>query len=256
MSTMPIQIRADFLRVAHAFTYGASGVFTDSKLPCDQVPIRGVYVEPHPCGTGVQIVSTDGCALCVQWDQKGKIDRGRLITGLTKSACLEFSGSDLNANWVIGDPEKFYLQKDGKKKVRLEGVAAWHTYIINDPDCPPGGPKYPGWRHLVPKDLDSLTPGFPGLINVAYLSIIGTLYRDGLQNVRHVRVLSHIGDPNLPVVLQFPWRSNTMVIIAPLKDDPGMWADSLTRIISDEPFVQQDSPASTFDDDGDPAAGL
>lgn len=257
MTNPPIEIRSDFIRIARAFTYGASGVFTQSKFPDWMPPIRGIYVEPHPSGTGVQIVSTDGCALCVQWDRKGRVDKSRLIADLTHQQCLEFSGADLNARWLVGTGEELALRTDGKKKTKLPGVTALGIFIANDPKAPPGAPRYPDWRHLVPTNPDKLTPGFPGLLNAAYLSIIARLYDDGMQNMRNVRVLCHVNDPKLPVVLQFPWRPDMMVVIAPMKDDPSMWADTLTRITSAEP-VDPDDPFLKDDgaDDDDPAAGL
>lgn len=253
-----IEIRSDFIRIARAFTAGATGAFPEKHYVINELTIeRGIYVEPHPCGQGVQIVSTDNGALCVQWDQKGRIDRPRIITGVTHSMALEMSGAVLDDRWLVGDQDKLTLRNDsgGRMKTKvLTGVSAHPCRIAGERLQEPGVSQFPAWRHLIPTQaqIDAMQDGCPDHLNLAYMLILGRLYADGTQNCRNVRIkYSDRGDPR-PAILQFPWRKNMFVVIAPLKPEPDVscWHDDFLHALTGE------EPELRHEEDADPAAGL
>lgn len=245
-----IEIRSDFIRIARAFTAGATGVFTTKHYVNNELTIeRGIYVEPHPCGQGVQIVSTDNAALCVQWDKKGRVDRPRIITGITHGMALEMSGAVLDDRWLVGDEAKLSLRNDSGGRLRtktLEGVAAYPCRIHGERNHEPGVSQFPAWRHLVPSqaEIDAMQDGCPGRINLAYMLIMGRLYADGTQNCREARIKYTAKGELPPVIMQFPWRKNMFVVIAPVKPqpDPSCWHDDfLHALTGEEPELRHEN---------------
>lgn len=238
-----LKVRADFIRVAHAFCYGVTGVF-DSAIKQNTLSeaSRSVYIEPHPSGEGVRIVSTDGCAICIQWDRKGYVDRPRLLSGLTHCMVLDFSGTVLDDRWIEATAtDSLTLTRAGKTDIPLAATNVYKAWANVKGD----GTQFPPFGQYViePENLHNLTRGFPGELNCAYLTLIGRLYEDGLQNVRTVRVYSHNGDTTLPVVLHFPWRDYTTVVLAPMKDNPKAWKDVLT-----DPVMREMAMSDNDDD--------
>jgi len=249
-----IEIRSEFIRIAHAFTAGATGVFDIEHLKHGHA-VKNIYVEPHASGKGVQIVSTDGGCMCVQWDREGHVDRPYLICGLTRPDTLDMSGSNISERWLVGSPEKLSIRQDIGPKYptkRLSGVTACKVRLRDEATDEPGVTVYPNWRSHLPsrEDIDSMSEGYPGFLNAAYLSIIARLYDDGMQNCRGVRVL-HKGSIESPVLLQFPWRNDLFVLIAP--QTPSIshgWTDMIHDVVSTTRSLKARA------EDDDPAAGL
>lgn len=260
-----IEIRSDFIRIARAFTAGASGVFTNPESTSPYTGLRGIYVEPHPSGKGVLIVSSDRSAICVQWDQKGSVDRPRLICGITPRQAHEMSGAVLDDRWLVGTAEKLALRTTKARPTPLPGVEAHKCRINGKPTDEPGVFPYPDWRHMVPTqdEIDQMSDGFPGYFDLTYAAILGRLYSDGAQNCRTVRVkhASGLGKLSIPtgdpiMLLQFPWRPNLLVIIAPqVNIQSNLWHDNLLAPLADEPVEDVDHKALVLDKE-DPAADL
>lgn len=252
-----IEIRSDFIRIARAFTAGVSGIFGEAYYKdLNDTACFGIYVEPHSCGQGVQIVSSDRCALCVQWDPKGYVDRARLIRGIDRSMALEMSGAVLDDRWLVGTPDKLQLRRDDGPRIRskpLAGVSAHAVRLAHENLQEPGMFAYPNWRHLVPTadELAKMEDGHPGHFDMGYAAILSRLYSDGTQNCRTVR-MKHTGGENPKAILQFPWRPKMFVVIAPqVNVSSEQWTDNFLQAMDgDEP---SDKPA---EDDDDPAAGL
>lgn len=258
-----IEIRSDFIRIARAFTAGASGVF--SKQYYEKLgdhAFFGIYVEPHPCGRGVQIVSSDRCAICVQWDPKGYIDRPRLIKGLNHSMAMDMSGAVLDDRWLVGNAEKLVIRNDGGGRVKtipLPGVDAYNVRLVGERNEEPGVFAYPNWRHLMPtqEEIDNMEEGLPGFIDMGYMAILSRLYSDGAQNSRTVRI-RHTGGPNPNAIMQFPWRNHMFVVIAPqVNADASQWRENLLEPLHGDPG---DTPVETSKSirqrGDDPAADL
>jgi len=251
-----IEIRGEFIRIARAFAGTATGVFDIDNLK-HGTSINGIYVEPHASGQGVQIVSTDGAAMCIQWDRKGRVDRPYLICGIDKPTAVDLTGADINERWLVGKPGAMTIERRvlPKTKVTRLPEANFHPVRLNGaPTDEPGVTVYPNWRSAVPArdEIEAMSEGYPGVLNAAYLSIIARLHDDSMANCRAVRLL-HSGSINSPVLLQFPWRNDTFVIIAPLEQrETHGWTDMIHPIVSTE-RISTPAPA---DDDDDPAAGL
>lgn len=261
-----IELRSDFVRIARAFTYGASGVFTTTSVADPSTATKGIYVEPHPSGKGVLLVSTDRSGLCVQWDQKGSVDRPRLICGLKAPQAHEMSGAVLDDRWLVGTAEKLALRVAGKSRpIPLPGVEAHKCRIEGEPTDEPGVFPYPSWRHMVPSqaEIDQMKDGMPGHFDLAYAAILGRLYSDGAQNCRTVRVKhtprlgNSVGPNGEPIMLlQFPWRPNMLVVIAPqINVQSSIWHDNLLAPLSEEPVEDVDHKTLVLDKE-DPAADL
>lgn len=258
-----IEIRSDFIRIARAFTAGASGVFGKQYYEnLGQHAFFGIYVEPHPCGRGVQIVSSDRCALCVQWDPKGSVDRPRLIMGLTHSLAMDMSGAVLDDRWLVGNAEKLSIRNDGGSRVKtssLPGVTAHNVRLTDERPDEPGTFAYPNWRHIVPsqEEIDAMDDGMPGLIDMGYMAILSRLYSDGAQNSRAVKI-KHTKGPNPNAIMQFPWRSHMFVVIAPqINVDASQWRENLLAPLHGDPGdTQVETSKAIRTRDEDPASDL
>jgi hypothetical protein len=236
-----IEIRSEFVRIARLFTSGVTRSYHS-----DHAALKNIYVEPHASGKGVQIVSCDGAAMCVQWDREGTVERPYLICGVDKDHAKHMSGNTINERWLIGNPNSGMTVvgdtslNSSLKKYRVEGAGLCRVRVAGDETDEPGVTIYPNWRVAVPTqdEIVGMVDGFPGTMSVEYLSIIARLYEDGMQHERGVRVMSN-GSPTSNVLVQFPWRDGTFVVIAPL--DRGMegkrWDAMLSDVISTTPVA-------------------
>lgn len=209
--TDKIIVRGEFMRIAHAFTHGQTSVFDVEHSHSRHT--RGIYIEPHPSGQGVNVVATDGAALALQHDTEGYAPKPTLIHGLVKRDAVALSNGTLGARRFTVDDQGDANIKAGDGTVERELP---HVRQV-------GAEGYPKWNHLVPTrdDIELMVEGFPGYLNIAYLSILARLWDDNLPNCRTVRILS-TGGLTDRVILQFPWRPDLMVIVAPLFVGSGM----------------------------------
>lgn len=209
--TDKIIVRGEFMRIAHAFTYGETSVseagYTHSRYT------RGIYIEPHPSGKGVNVVATDGAALALQHDTEGYAPKPVLIHGLVKRDAVALSNGILGARRFTVDDQGAACIKTSDGSVEQELPHVQQSVAEG----------YPSWRQLVPSqdDIELMVEGFPGYLNIAYLSILARLWDDSLANCRTVRILS-TGGLEDQVILQFPWRPHLMVIVAPFLAGSGM----------------------------------
>lgn len=211
-----IEIRSEFVRIARLFTKGVTGV----TPPCamNRPVLSDIYVEPNDAGEGVYVIASDGAAMCVQLDRKGEVDRPYVITNANAHRAIDFScGGTINDHWLVGNPDSLKIVKKGKLHAKLSDVRL-HPARYEGTDHEPGTVAYPKWRTVVPTqhDIASMQPGFPGYVDCAYLSTVARLYDDSMANCRTVKILSN-GDINSPTLLQFPWRPEMFVVIAPLE---------------------------------------
>lgn len=215
MST--IEIRAEILRIAHAWTLGASGY--PSFLTHQREIFRSILIEPYEHG-GVRVVSSDGAAMCVQVDRHGSTDGRYLIEGLTNKDFQVVKDKPSFESWFEADPDAgtpaFVDGVGASTLAELPHVRLWGS-------APSGTYAYPDWKSVVPShdELKSMQEGYPGQLSVAYLSVISRLWNGYLADCRVVRLLSH-GDMARNAILQFPWSPDMMVVIAPFQLKNGM----------------------------------
>lgn len=211
-----IEIRAEFLRIARAWTLGATG--DPTFRPSQREALRHVYIEPHEHG-GVRIVSSDGGAMCIQVDYHGSTDGAYLIEGLTKADVNHAQGKGTFDRWFEADPGGSAAIMDG---VGSEVIADLSHVKISEASTNPRT-AYPDWREVLPsfEELRSMQTGFPGYVSVPYLALIGRMWNGYLNQCRTVQVLSH-GDTTKTTVLQFLWRPDMYVVISPQMNDKGM----------------------------------
>lgn len=214
---MLLKVRGEFIRIASSFTPSNTGAIINSHEV-----MNNIIVHPAPKG-GVYIVSSDRAALCVQHDVKGYADRCYAIQGLKDGELVELSNGPLDNRWLISE-----------KKGQLSIVGSDFNHVLHTdaimlsastPSYPveqePKGLTYVDWKRVVPTKEDfkeNYKEGFPGVLSMRYLSIVSRLYTDQLANFRSV-YFYHSGNPEKPAILQFPWRSNMIVVIAPMLND-------------------------------------
>lgn len=212
-----IEIRLEWLRVARAWTLGATG--DPAFRPSQRDALRHILVSPYDTG-GVQIVSSDGGALCVQVDHHGSVDGTYLIEGLTQADVNHSIGRPIFERWFEGDPGGQFNVMDG---LGAEVIAKLPHVKVRKVTV---GAGYPDWERAIPSfdEMRSMQSGFPGHVSVPYLALIGRMWTGHLNNCRTVQVLSH-GDMSKPTVLLFLWRPDMRVVIAPHMNDRGMPID-------------------------------
>lgn len=202
-----IEIRLDYLRIARAWTLGATGEPLSRPVQCEA--LRHILIEPGETG-GVTIVASDGGAMCVQTDHLAHTDGAYLIEGLTKANVDIAKDRPISDLWLKVD--------DGVASVH--GVPLHHVKVHRIAN---GISTYPDWRKAVPSDeeIRSMQHGFPGYVSVPYMAVIGRLWDGYLSNCRTVHVLSH-GSLSKPTVMRFLWRPEMLVVIAPHMNENGM----------------------------------
>lgn len=217
MSKMLLKVRGEFIRIASSFTPSNTGTTINS-----QGVMNNIIVHPAPEG-GVYIVSCDHAALCVQHDANGYADRCYAIRGLKDEELVELSNGPLDNRWLVSE------EKDQLSIVGSDFNHVLHTDAnmlpASTPSYPveqePEGLTYVDWKRVVPTKEDfeeNYKQGFPGVLSMRYLSIVSRLYTDQLANFRSV-YFYHSGNPEKPAILQFPWRSKMVVVIAPMLND-------------------------------------
>ena len=244
-----LKIRAEFIRVAFSFTAVGSHVFGLDNLKFGDA-MKSIYVEPHPSGKGVLVVSTDGGCLCVQWDRKGSVDRAYAITGLVRTDMAYMRGATINDIWLLDDDEGVFVRNNKKfpdTDTELPDVHLDDAHLKGE-ITPPGNRslEYVDWRQVVPSDAEIATmqDGYPGMLNAAYLGAIAKLWLDNDPQSRRVRV-RHKGSYLSPVLLTLPWRPDTFMVIKPMNEclsDPE-WEHTMSEIMSTKSVGQAADPA-------------
>lgn len=218
----------EYVRIAHNFT--ADRCPADPKV-LQRIPaLRRVLITPAKKG-GVYVIGTNGWAIVVQYDKAGKADVPWLLD------CAKMDTAKLVGGirtWsVSGNLESVRAESDDET-FDFIGAAIPESLAATG-----GKPGYPNWRAIIPdaKAREKLIPGFPGVVNLRLLEVISRLAQTDLEDravtVQH-EYCERPGEGR--IVVGFPWRPNTMILLMPLRpaaDAPTM-DDIYQRIDDDE----------------------
>lgn len=210
-----IAIRADFMRIAAMFSDLRNSSHPD-VVPT--TPSTYVLIEPH--GDGVQIVATDGSAVCVQYDPRGYANRPYTVR-LPQGICDPAKGRPINDTWLCANYDAAWLSPRGcGTEVLSEGGKAHHVadqgalFPVRVFDKPDDHREFsltmPNWRTLIPSEeqIRRLHGGSPINLDSHYLRLIGRMYEDMLD----CRMV-HIYHDECRTYLLFPWRQEMTIIL-------------------------------------------
>lgn len=237
-----IDLRGEFLRIARMFQVGETGPTHPSIRLITAA--RYTLIEPNPSGDdGVYVISTDGAVACIQFDETGKADRPYVINIDEETADKLRGAETVNDLRVRANLEKLVIRNKG---IRVHSVERddimWPAEIFEwaGPTAPTHRTDkyigmFPNWRKFLPSrvQLDAMEKGVPGVISARYLSIIGRMYDDMLE-YRDVRFLYEPADEGKfeRAYVQFPFRPDMLLVIAPMKPSDFDIVGGIERITS------------------------
>lgn len=100
--------------------------------------LQGVYIEPHPSGTGVLMVATNGHIMAVIHDPEGHADKPAILT-------TNFKSADFKSKRNESAPRVIHLTGDtGEIKCNGERVGVMPIEKIDG--------TFPAWRRVLPTD--------------------------------------------------------------------------------------------------------
>lgn len=218
----------EYVRIAHNFS--ADRCQADPKV-LQRIPaLRRILVTPASKG-GVYVVGTNGWIMVVQYDKAGKADVPWLLD-CAKVDTAKLVGSI--KTWdVSGNLETATFESLGET-MEFNGIAIPEALAATG-----GKPGFPNWRRVIPdaKQREKLIPGFPGTINLRLLEVISRLAQTDLED-RAVTVQHEYSErPGAGrVIIGFPWRPNTMIVVMPLipAEDTLTMDDIYQRIDDDD----------------------
>lgn len=202
-TTPAIDLPEDITTAVDARLFGAVAVFRAKQDI--RWYLNGVHLMPHPGGSGVLIVATNGHQLGVAFDANGRTPGPQT---LTCSAKLAAAARDCRKK-----PDSHVVIQDGR--IRVLSALLEEMYVQPGPTTIEAA-EYPKVLRVLQPALGELRPGCQGPFNPKYLGVLDKLGED--LSSRFAAPLFHWTTPDGMLITRFAAESELLAVTMSLRE--------------------------------------